>query len=140
MIEDGAREAAEGGALEGHPLQDVEVTLLDAAWREGASKPFTYKIATADAVRAAAAKARPVILEPLMALEIVTPGEHLGEVLGSLDRRKGTVLDVADRGAAVKVIRCDAPLRRMFGYATELRSLTQGRALFTMRFDRFDVA
>jgi elongation factor G len=138
MMEDGAREAAEAGALEGHPLQDVQVTVTGAAWREGASKPFTYKIATADAVRAAAVRAHPVILEPIMRLELVAPAEHLGELIGSIDRRKGTILDVAERGAAVKVVDGEAPLRRLFGYATELRSLTQGRALFTMRFDRYD--
>jgi len=140
MAEQGAREAADAGVLQGYPLQDVEVALTGAEWREGSSKPFTYKIATADAVRAAAARARPVLLEPLVRLEVVAPGEHLGEVLGSLDRRRGTILDVSDRGAAVKAIDCEAPLRRMFGYATELRSLTQGRATFTMRFERFDVA
>ena len=133
-----APEAAEAGALEGHPLQDVQVTVTGAAWREGASKPFTYKIATADAVRAAAVRAHPVILEPIMRLELVAPAEHLGELIGSIDRRKGTILDVAERGAAVKVVDGEAPLRRLFGYATELRSLTQGRALFTMRFDRYD--
>ncbi|HVO19722.1 MAG TPA: elongation factor G [Anaeromyxobacter sp.] len=138
MMEDGAREAAEAGALEGHPLQDVQVTVTGAAWREGSSKPFTYKIACADAVRSAAARARPVILEPLMRLEIVAPAEYLGEVIGSVDRRKGTVHDVSERGAAVKVVEGEAPLRRLFGYATELRSLSQGRALFTMRFDRYD--
>jgi elongation factor G len=140
MAEQGAREAADAGVLQGYPLQDLEVALTGAVWREGASKPFTYKIATADAVRAAAARARPVLLEPLMRLEVVAPGEYLGEVLGSLDRRRGTILDVSDRGAAVKAIDCEAPLRRMFGYATELRSLTQGRATFTMRFERFDAA
>ena len=67
------------------------------------------------------------------------PGEYLGEVIGSLDRRQGAILDVADRGAAAKVIQGEAPLRRMFGYATELRSLSQGRALLSMRFERFDV-
>jgi elongation factor G len=138
MMEDGAREAAEAGTLEGHPLQDVHVTVTGATWREGSSKPFTYKIACADAVRSAAARARPVILEPLMRLEILAPSEFLGEVIGSIDRRKGTVLDVSERGAAVKVIAGEAPLRRLFGYATELRSLSQGRALFTMRFDRYD--
>jgi elongation factor G len=138
MIEDGAREAAEAGVLEGHPLQDLAVTVLGATWRDGVSKPFTYKIAAADAVRAAAAQARPVLLEPLMRIEVVLPADHLGEVIGSLDRRKGTVLDVSDRGTAVKAVQAEAPLRRMFGYATELRSATQGRALFTMRFDRFD--
>jgi elongation factor G len=138
MLEDGAREAAEAGALEGHPLQDVQVTVTALGWREGSTKPFTCKIACADAVRAAAAKAGPMILEPLMRLEVVAPAEHLGEVIGSVDRRKGTVLDVAERGAAVKVVEGEAPLRRLFGYATELRSLTQGRALFTMKFDRYD--
>jgi elongation factor G len=138
MLEDGAREAAEAGALEGHPLQDVQVTVTGATWREGSSRPFTYKIACADAVRAAAVRASPVILEPLMSVEIVAPAEFLGEVIGSVDRRKGTVQDVSERGAAVKVVQGEAPLRRLFGYATELRSLTQGRALFTMRFDRYD--
>ena len=139
MIEEGAREAAEAGALEGYPLQDVSVTLTGAAWREGASRPFTYKVAAADAVRAAAARAGPVLLEPVMKVEVVVPGEHLGEVIGSLQQRRGTIVDVADRGAAVKVVSAEAPLRPMFGYATELRSLTQGRAAFTMSFDRFDV-
>ncbi|HEY6106864.1 MAG TPA: elongation factor G, partial [Anaeromyxobacteraceae bacterium] len=138
MAKQGAREAADAGVLQGYPLQDVEVALTGADWREGSSRPFTYKIATADAVRAAAARARPVLLEPLVRLEVVAPGEHLGEVLGSLDRRRGTILDVSDRGAAVKAIDCEAPLRRMFGYATELRSLTQGRAVFTMSFARYD--
>ncbi len=138
MVEQGAREAAESGALEGHPLQDVEVTLASATWRDGASRPFAYKVAAADAVREAASRARPVILQPVMRVEVVAPGEHVGEVLGSLQQRKGTILDVSDRGAAVKVVEAEAPLRLMFGYATELRSLTQGRAVFTMRFDRFD--
>ncbi len=139
MIEQGAREAAEAGVLEGYPLQDLEVTLTGAGWREGASRPFAYKVAAADAVRSAASRARPVLLQPVVRLEVVVPGEYLGEVIGSLDRRKGAILDVSDRGAA-KVIRGEAPLRQMFGYATELRSLSQGRGLLTMRFERFDVA
>jgi elongation factor G len=138
LIEEGAREAAEGGVLEGYTLQDVEVELTGATWREGESKPFAYKVAAADAVRAAAAKAQPVLLEPIVSVEIVVPGEHLGAVVAGLDQRKGVILDVADRGQAVKVIACEAPLRRMFGYATELRSASQGRAVFTMRFARFD--
>ena len=138
LVEEGAREAAEGGVLEGYTLQDVEVTITGAEWREGASKPFAYKVAAADAVRAAAKEARPVLLEPIVRLEVLTPGESLGAVMNGLDARRGTILDVADRGTATKVIECEAPLRRMFGYATELRSATQGRAVFTMRFDRFD--
>jgi elongation factor G len=140
LLEEGAREAAEGGALEGHPLQDLEVVVTGASWREGASKPFAYKVAAADAVRKAAALASPVLLEPVARVEVVAPAERLGEVIGSLDRRRGAILDVADRGAGAKVITAEAPLRGLFGYATELRSLSQGRAQFTMRFDRFDVA
>jgi elongation factor G len=140
LIAEGAREAADSGVLQGFPLQDVEVVLTAATWREGASRPFAYKIATADAVRAAAARASPVLLEPIMKLELTVPNDHLGGVIGAVDARKGTILDVAERGAAIKVIEAEAPLRRMFGFATELRSLTQGRALFTMEFDRYDSA
>jgi elongation factor G len=140
LVEAGAREAAEAGVLEGHPLQDVEVTLLGATWREGASQPFAYKVATGDAVRAAAGRAGPVLLAPVMRVEVTLPGEFLGSVLGTLDARRGTVLDVADRGAAVKVVTAEAPLARMFGYATELRSATQGRGAFSMRFERYDAA
>jgi len=140
MIEQGAREALDAGVLQGHPLQDAEVTVTAATWREGASKPFAYKIAAGEAVRDAASRAGPILLEPLMRVEVVLPVEHLGEVLGGLDQRRARILDVSDRGSAVKVIECEAPLRRMFGYATDLRSRTQGRAVFTMTFDRFDVA
>jgi elongation factor G len=140
QIADGAREAADSGVLQGFPLQDVEVTLTGATWREGASRPFAYKVATADAVRAAAARAEPVLLEPIMKVELSVPNEHLGGVIGALDARKGTIRDVSERGAAVKVVAAEAPLRRMFGFATELRSLTQGRALFTLEFDRYDAA
>jgi elongation factor G len=138
-LESGAREAAEAGVLEGHPLQDVEVTLLDLGLREGESRPQALKVAVAEAVRAAAGRAAPVLLEPVMRLEVVAPAEHLGDVLGSLDRRRGAVLEVEERGTAARAVAAEAPLRRLFGYATELRSLSQGRAAFTMRFDRYDV-
>jgi elongation factor G len=140
FVRAGAREAAEAGALEGHPLQDLVVTLTSAEWRDGASRPFAYKVATATAVRQAAARAGPVILEPVARVEVVTPTEHLGDVIASLDRRGGLVLDVTERGPAVRLVAGEAPLRRLFGYATDLRSLSQGRAVFTMRLDRFDVA
>jgi elongation factor G len=140
LVEEGAREAAEGGVLEGYTLQDVEVVVTGAEWREGASRPFAYKVAAADAFRAAAARAHPILLEPIVRVEVLAPGETLGAVMNGLDARRGTILDVADRGTATKVVECEAPLRRMFGYATELRSATQGRAVFTMRFDRFDSA
>jgi elongation factor G len=139
FAEQGAREAAEAGALEGHPLQDVEVTLVEATWRDGASKPFAFKVAAASAVRQAAGLGRPVLLEPVARLEVVVPEGQLGEALGAIDRRRGTILEVGDREGGLKVIGGEAPLRRLFGFATELRSLTQGRALFTLRVDRFDV-
>jgi elongation factor G len=140
LVEQGARSGAAAGVLDGWPLQDVAIRVTAAPWREGESQPFAYEAAAADAVRTAAARARPILLEPIARLEIATPGEHLGDVLATLDRRGGSVLDVADRGAAVKVVTGEAPLRRTFGYATELRSATQGRASFTMRFDRYDAA
>jgi elongation factor G len=140
LVEEGAREAAEGGVLEGYTLQDVAVTVTGIEWREGESRPFAYKVAAADAVRAAAARAAPVLLEPIVRIEVLTPGDALGAVMNGLDARRGTILDVAERGTAAKVVQSEAPLRRMFGYATELRSATQGRAVFTMRFDRFDSA
>jgi elongation factor G len=140
FMQAGAREAAESGVLEGHPLQDLEVTLTGAAWREGASRPFAYKVAAAAAVRDAAARAGPVLLEPVAALSVVAPAEHLGDVIASVDRRGGTILDVAERGRAEREVKAEAPLRQLFGYATDLRSATQGRAVFTLRFDRFDVA
>jgi elongation factor G len=138
FLEQGAREAAEAGVLDGHPLQDVGVAVTALEWREGASRPFAYKVATATALRDAAARAGPVRLEPVARVEVVTPADHLGDVIGSLDRRQGAVLDVAERGDT-KVVTGEAPLRDLFGYATELRSLTKGRAVFTLLVDRFDV-
>ena len=140
MIEEGAREAADAGVVDGYPLQDLEVVVTGGTWREGSSRAFAYKIAAAGAVRDAARHAGALLLEPLMRVEVVVPVEHLGEILGGLDQRKARILDVSDRGGAAKVIACEAPLRRMFGYATELRSRTKGRAVFTMHFDRFDAA
>jgi elongation factor G len=139
LVEAGARAGASAGVLEGGwPMEDVAITVTAAHWREGASHGFAYEAAAADAVRAAAARAGPFALEPVVRLELLTPGEHVGEVLTALERRGGVVLDVSERGAAAKAIASEAPLRSMFGFATELRSATQGRAVFTMRFDRFD--
>jgi elongation factor G len=140
FAEQGVHEAAEAGALEGHPLQDVEVTLSGATWRDGASKPFAFKVAAASAVREAAGRGRPVLLEPVARLEVVVPEAQLGEALGAIDRRRGTILEVTERDGCMRIVAGEAPLRGLFGFATELRSLTQGRALFTLRFDRFDVA
>jgi elongation factor G len=130
---------SEGAQLgpEGFPLEDVEATLLGVRFREDAQPEVGVKVAAAEALRQAVLKASPLILEPVMAVEIVTAEEYLGSVLGDLRQRRAQVQDVADRSGA-KVIDARVPLRRMFGYSTDLRSLTKGRATFTMQFHSYD--
>jgi elongation factor G len=132
-IEEGAREAVKSGPLQGYPIADVRIVLLAAEFREGASRPVAYRIAAAGATVKALEAAQPVLLEPLMSAEIVVPDEFMGEVIGSLNARRGKIEGIGDRGA-LKVIRGTVPLRQMFGYSTELRSLTQGRGSFSMQF------
>jgi translation elongation factor EF-G len=93
-----------------------------------------------DAVRSALGKAKPVLLQPFVVLEVLVPSDQLGEVIASLEQRQWTIPDVSERGSAVKVVECTAPLKQMFGCATDLLSRIQGRAVFTLRFDRYDVA
>jgi len=140
MVKQGALEAVQSGVLEGYAMDDVSVTLLDAMWRDGMSKPMAYKIATSTAVREAAQAAGPVMLEPIVKVEVVLPADYLGDAISSLNARKGNILDVADRGPTARAVTAEAPLRQMFGYATELRSQTQGRGTFAMVFDRYDKA
>jgi elongation factor G len=130
---------AEGAQLgpEGFPLEDVEATLLDVGYRDDAQPEVGVKVAAAEALRQAVARASPLILEPVMAVEIVAAEEYLGSVLGDLRQRRAHVQDVSDRAGA-KVIDARVPLRRMFGYSTDLRSLTKGRATFTMQFHSYD--
>lgn len=136
----GAHDAMQAGVVEGYPLDDLQVTLLEGFWKEGQSRPMAYQIATAKAVREAVLKAGPVMLEPIMAIEVLVPADYLGDALATLSSRRGVVSDVLERGAGLRAVQAEAPLRQMFGYSSELRSQTQGRATFSMHFARFDRA
>ncbi len=136
-IENGVREAAEGGILAGYPVTDVRVILTGGSVHDTDSTPIAYKIAGSMAFREAAKKASPVILEPMMDLEIVLPDEYLGDVVGDLNARRGKI-EAMEMRSGSRVIKILVPLAEMFGYATVLRTLTQGRGVFSMEFDRYD--
>jgi len=138
-IQDGVREAMEAGILAGFPMIDVKATLIDGSWHEVDSTPLAFKIAGSLAFRDAAAKAKPVLLEPLMQLEVVTPDEYLGNIVGDLNARRGKIEGMEMRGGS-RVIKSLVPLSEMFGYATVLRTLTQGRGVFSMEFLRYEQA
>jgi elongation factor G len=136
-VEKGIEEALETGVKAGYPMVDVRVTLTNGRYHETDSSELAFKIAGSLAVREAAKRSNPVLLEPIMAVEVVTPQEFLGDVIGDLSRRRGRVEGQEPRGNAVAV-KASVPLAEMFGYATDLRSLSQGRASFTMQFDRYE--
>jgi elongation factor G len=136
-IERGVAEALEGGVLAGYPMADVKVTLLDGCYHEVDSSELSFKIAGSMALRAAAEKARPVLLEPIMSLEVVMPEEYMGDVIADLNSRRGRIEGIQLRGTS-QIIRAMVPLKEMFGYATEMRSRTQGRGSFTMHFGRYE--
>jgi elongation factor G len=138
-VRDGVREAMEVGVLAGFPLVDVKVTLIDGSWHEVDSTPLAFKIAGSLAFRDAAAAAKPVLLEPLMQLEVVTPDDYLGGIVGDLNARRGKIGGMEMRGGS-RVIKGLVPLAEMFGYATVLRTLTQGRGVFSMEFFRYEIA
>ncbi len=136
-VEDGVREAMETGPLAGYPLVDIKATLLDGKYHEVDSSELAFKIAGSIAFKEAADKAKPVLLEPVMDVEVVTPQEFMGEVIGDLNARRGKILEMENRAGA-QVITARAPLATMFGYATRLRSITQGRATYTMQFALYE--
>jgi elongation factor G len=135
----GIQEAMESGILAGFPVVDVRVELVDGSFHDVDSSEMAFKIAGSMAFKNAVQKAKPKILEPIMAVEVVTPEEYLGDVMGDLNSRRGRVEGLEPRGNA-QAIRARVPLATMFGYATDLRSTTQGRATFTMQFDRYEDA
>ncbi len=138
-IEEGIREAATSGVLQGYEVQDLQVTLREAPWKEGASKPFAYKVAAGMAFRDALSRANPALLEPIMMVEVVVPDEFMGEIIGDLNARQGRIDDISDsRGA--RSIHAAIALRNMFGYSTNLRSMTQGRGIYSMKFFGHDIA
>jgi elongation factor G len=136
-IEKGVKEAADRGILAGYPVVDIKTTLYDGSYHEVDSSEMAFKIAGSMAFKEAAKGAKPVLLEPIMSVETVTPEEYLGDVIGDLNSRRGRVLNIERRGN-VQVIKAQAPLAEMFGYATDLRSKTQGRATYTMQFSHYD--
>jgi len=136
-IEDGAREALLSGVVAGYPIVDLKATLLEAEYREGASTAIAYKIAASMAVKEGCEKAGPVLLEPIMSIDIVVPEEFLGEVIGDLNARRGKLEGVTPKGK-VSMITALIPLKETFGYSTNLRSVSQGRGTFTMQFSHYD--
>jgi elongation factor G len=133
----GIQEAMESGVLAGFPVVDIRVELVDGSYHDVDSSEMAFKVAGSMAFKTAMERAKPKLLEPVMAVEVVTPEEYLGDVMGELNSRRGRVEGLEPRGNA-QAIRARVPLATMFGYATDLRSQTQGRATFTMQFDRYE--
>ncbi|MCH2577212.1 MAG: elongation factor G [Pseudomonadales bacterium] len=135
-VDKGVYEQMQNGCLAGYPLLAMKVTLYDGSFHDVDSSEMAFKIAGSLALRKGALEANPALLEPVMAVEVVTPEEYMGDVMGDLNRRRGMVQGMED-SASGKVITADVPLSEMFGYATDLRSATQGRATYTMEFDKY---
>ena len=136
-VEKGVEDAMSNGPRAGFPLVDVRVTLTDGKYHDTDSSEIAFRIAGSLALKAAVQRAKPVLLEPVFSVEVVTPEDFMGEVIGDLNRRRGHILGMEQRGNA-QVITAHVPLAEMFGYATDVRSNTQGRATYTMQFDRYD--
>jgi elongation factor G len=136
-VEAGIREALENGVLAGYPMVDVKATLVFGSYHDVDSSEMAFKIAGSMAVKEAARKANPVLLEPVMEVEVVSPSDFLGDVIGDLSSRRGKIGGMTQRGDA-QVVAADVPLAEMFGYSTTLRSMTQGRAVYSMQFDHYE--
>jgi elongation factor G len=136
-VEAGVKESIGTGVIAGYPVVDLKVDLLGGTYREGNATPLAFQVAAAMAFREGCQKAQPVLLEPIMQTEVVAPEEFLGEVIGDLSARKGRIEQIQSKGKVSVVVAC-VPLKEMFGYSTDLRSLTQGRGTFTMQFHHFD--
>ena len=135
-VDKGIQEQMKNGVLAGYPIEDVRVTLYDGSYHDVDSSEMAFKIAGSMGFREGALKADPAILEPMMKVEVVTPEEYMGDVMGDLNRRRGLVGGMEDAPAG-KIIRAEVPLSEMFGYATDLRSATQGRATYSMEFAKY---
>jgi elongation factor G len=135
-VEQGIKEALENGVLAGYPMVDVKVELVYGSYHDVDSSEMAFKIAGSMAFKEAAKKAHPVILEPMMNVEVVTPDAFMGDVLGDLSSRRGKIGGMTQRGEA-QVIASTVPLAEMFGYSTKLRSMSQGRAVYSMEFAHY---
>ena len=136
-IEEGVREAMMSGVIAGYPVVDIETVVKGASFRDGESTPLGYKIAASTAFREGCEAGGPLLLEPIMTVDILTPSEFMGEVIGDINARRGEIQSITPKGA-VSEIRAKVPLKALFGYSTDLRSATQGRATFSMHFYRYD--
>ncbi|MCH7977861.1 MAG: elongation factor G [Acidobacteria bacterium] len=136
-VEAGIREAMEGGVLAGYPMVDIRATLVDGSYHEVDSSELAFKIAGSMGFKAAVRRAKPVLMEPVMSVEVVVPEEYMGDVIGDLNSRRGKI-EAMEARSGTQIIRSRVPLAEMFGYATEMRSRTQGRATYTMHFARYE--
>lgn len=136
-VEQGVREAAEGGVLAGYPMTDIQVTLLDGSFHEVDSSKMAFKMAGSMGFKEGVRRAKPVLLEPVMKIEVVVPDEAVGDVTGDLSSRRASIGALEQRGGNTQIVRATAPLSEMFGYATDLRSMTQGRGVFSMEFHHY---
>jgi len=135
-VDKGVQEQMQNGVIAGYPVVDVKVTLFDGSFHEVDSSEMAFKIAGSQCFKQGALKAKPVLLEPIMSVEVVTPEDYMGDVMGDLNRRRGMVQGMEDSPAG-KIVRAEVPLAEMFGYSTDLRSATQGRATYTMEFAKY---
>src|SRR5690606_39271270 len=136
-VEQGIKEAMESGVLAGYPMVDVRIELIDGSYHDVDSSEMAFKIAGSMALKEGARRADPVLLEPIMNVEVVTPGDYMGDVMGDLSSRRGKIGGMTQRADA-QVIGASVPLAEMFGYSTALRSLTQGRAVYSMEFSHYE--
>ena len=136
-VDKGIQEALNSGVIAGYPVQDIKVTLVDGSYHEVDSSEAAFKVAGSMAIKKALQMSDPVLLEPVEAVEVETPEQYMGDVMGNLSSRRGKIEGMEDR-SNTKVIKAKVPLGEMFGYATDLRSQTQGRASYTMQFDSYE--
>jgi elongation factor G len=136
-VEAGIKEALETGVLAGYPVVDIKVALVFGSYHDVDSSEMAFKIAGSMAFKEAAKQARPIILEPIMEVEVTTPSEYLGDVIGDLSSRRGKIGGMTQRSEN-QVVAADVPLAEMFGYSTTLRSMTQGRSVYSMQFDHYE--
>jgi elongation factor G len=136
-VEKGVLEAAEGGILAGYPMTDLKITLVDGSFHEVDSSEMAFKMAAVFAFKEGAERGAPTLLEPIMKVEVIIPEEYLGDILGQLNARRASILGMDIRAGNTQAARALVPLAEMFGYATELRSATQGRGVFSMEFDHY---
>jgi elongation factor G len=136
-VEKGIKEACDRGVIAGYPVIDSKVTLIDGSYHEVDSSEIAFKIAGSQAFQEAVRRAQPILLEPIMKVEVITPESSLGDIIGDLNAKRGKIAEMTDRGN-LKVVDAEVPLAEMFGYATQIRSMSQGQASYSMEFHHYE--